>query len=92
MSSPSTTFLAETVCPTCLGTLFTHDDGSVTGNPGASIPCDCTAPCTKCNGTGQLYGLWVIDSAMEWYEEGWRTCYVCHGDGNHPRKATGDKG
>ncbi len=85
MPSRSAAILEESVCQGCLGTLLSRDDGSVTGTPGAFIPCDCATPCTKCKGTGQLYGLWVIDSAMEWYEEGWRQCYACGGDGNKPQ-------
>jgi hypothetical protein len=84
MSNRSSSILAEAVCADCLGILFVHDDGSVTGTPDTPIPCDCTAPCLTCEGQGRLYGLWVIDSALEWYEEGWRTCYTCKGDGNKP--------
>lgn len=30
------------VCPDCLGSGLTHDDGSVSGAPGAPVPCFCT--------------------------------------------------
>lgn len=32
------------VCPDCRGTFWTTDDGSVTGTPGARIPCVCCDP------------------------------------------------
>lgn len=32
---------AASVCPDCRGTLVVTDDGSITGTPGATIPCVC---------------------------------------------------
>ncbi|GGO55495.1 hypothetical protein GCM10012287_46900 [Streptomyces daqingensis] len=36
--------------------------------------------CPKCEGTGEVWGLWVIDVEAEWYEEGYRSCWVCRDD------------
>ncbi|MFP3117715.1 hypothetical protein [Streptomyces sp. Iso 434] len=33
--------------------------------------------CPKCQGAGELWGLWVIDLEAEWYEEGYRPCWAC---------------
>lgn len=33
--------------------------------------------CPKCHGAGQVWGTWVVDPDAEWYEDGYRSCWVC---------------
>ncbi|PVD11625.1 hypothetical protein [Streptomyces sp. CS207] len=37
--------------------------------------------CPKCNGAGKLWGNWVIDPDAQWFEEGYRPCWLCQNGG-----------
>ncbi|MET7287582.1 hypothetical protein [Streptomyces sp. NPDC005573] len=33
--------------------------------------------CPKCHGAGRVWGMWAVDTDAEWFEEGYRSCWVC---------------
>ncbi|MGY5630269.1 hypothetical protein ACW7N6_15775 [Streptomyces sp. UC1A3] len=45
------------------------------------LPAVIDGPCPKCDDAGKLWDTWVIDDASEWYEEGYRPCWLCQDGG-----------
>ncbi|MFJ9121756.1 hypothetical protein ACIRJO_40280 [Streptomyces sp. NPDC102394] len=45
------------------------------------LPAVIDGPCPKCDDEGKLWGNWVIDADSEWYEEGYRPCWLCQSEG-----------
>ncbi|MFF4040665.1 hypothetical protein [Streptomyces sp. NPDC001816] len=45
------------------------------------LPAAIDGPCPKCDDAGKLWGNWVIDDASDWYEEGYRPCWLCQNGG-----------
>lgn len=78
LAAPHAAVAVESVCGDCAGTCQVLDDGSISGVAGAVIPCGCTLSCPNCHGTGEVFGLWVIDADLEIYDEGFRPCH-CKG-------------
>ncbi|WP_340560835.1 hypothetical protein [Streptomyces sp. GSL17-111] len=33
--------------------------------------------CPVCEGARQVWGRWVIDAESDWYEDGYRPCWIC---------------